>query len=119
MIDINGPDNEAVDEVKALILESLKAWKNYKKRNARWSTAGVSRGSRSAQGTLNSRDLRMWSSCHFNDFIKDDFIPEGDGQVASGSAFLPEPLVLETEEHMLEREQNERDFLDALGEEQV
>ena len=30
-----------MDEVKELILESLKVWKNYKKRNARWSTAGV------------------------------------------------------------------------------
>ena len=32
MIDLNGPDIEAVDEVKALILESVNAWKNYKKR---------------------------------------------------------------------------------------
>ena len=42
----------------------------------------------------------------FNDFIKDDCIPEGDGQVASDSAT---PVVVETEEQMLEREQNERD----------
>ena len=27
---MNGPDIEAVDEVKALILESVKAWKNNK-----------------------------------------------------------------------------------------
>ena len=55
----------------------------------------------------------------FSVFIKDDFIPEGDGQVAtvaSGSAFLPDPVVLETEEQMLEREQDERDVLEALGE---
>ena len=52
----------------------------------------------------------------FNDFIKDDFIPEGDGQVASGSASLPNPVALETEEQGLEREQNERDVLEALGE---
>jgi hypothetical protein len=32
MIDMNGPDIEAVDEVKALILESVNACKNYKKR---------------------------------------------------------------------------------------
>jgi hypothetical protein len=51
----------------------------------------------------------------FNDFIKDDCIPQGDGQVASGSVSLPDPVVLETEEQMLEREQNERDVLDALG----
>ena len=50
----------------------------------------------------------------FNDFIKDDCIPEGDGQVASGSASIPDPVVLETEERMLERQQNERDVLDAL-----
>jgi hypothetical protein len=38
-----------------------------------------------------------------------------DGQVASGSASLPDPVALETEEQRLEREQNERDFLEALG----
>ena len=52
----------------------------------------------------------------FNDFIKDDFIPECDGQVASGSASLPDPVDLDTEEQTLEREQNERDVLEALGE---
>jgi hypothetical protein len=52
----------------------------------------------------------------FNDFIKDDFIPEGDGQVASGSSSLPDPVDLDTEEQTLEREQNERDVLEALGE---
>jgi hypothetical protein len=31
MIDMNGPDIEAVDEVKALILESVNVWKNYMK----------------------------------------------------------------------------------------
>ena len=50
----------------------------------------------------------------FNDFIKDDFIPEGDGQVASGSASIADPVALETEEQTLEREQNERDVLEAL-----
>ena len=39
----------------------------------------------------------------FNDFIQDDFIPEVDGQVASGSASIPDPVVLETEEQTLER----------------
>jgi hypothetical protein len=52
----------------------------------------------------------------FNDFIKDYFIPEGDCQVASGFAFLPDPVALETQEQRLEREQNERDVLEALGE---
>ena len=31
MIDMNGPDIEAVDEVKALILEPVNVWKNYQK----------------------------------------------------------------------------------------
>jgi hypothetical protein len=54
----------------------------------------------------------------FNDFIKDDFIPEGDGQVASGFASLSDlsdPVALETEEQTLEIEQNERDVLEPLG----
>ena len=40
---------------------------------------------------------------------------DGYGQVVSGSASLPEPIALGTEEQTLEREQNERDFLDAVG----
>jgi hypothetical protein len=31
----------------------------------------------------------------FNDFFKDDCIPGGDGQVASGSVSLPDPVVLD------------------------
>ncbi len=54
----------------------------------------------------------------FNDFIKNDFTPEGDGQVASGSVALPDPVPLETEEQRLESEQNERDVLDLLLEKQ-
>ena len=49
-------------------------------------------------------------------FMKDDFIPEGHGQFAPGPASLPDPVVLETEEQSLEREQNERDVLEALCE---
>jgi hypothetical protein len=52
----------------------------------------------------------------FKELIKNDFIPEGDGQVASDSAFLPDPVALKTEEQMLEREQNEHVFSEALGE---
>ena len=37
----------------------------------------------------------------FNDFFKDDFIPAGDGQVPAGSASLPDPVALETEEKTL------------------
>jgi hypothetical protein len=33
----------------------------------------------------------------------------------SGSASLPDPIALETEEQRLEREQNESDVLEALG----
>ena len=36
-------------------------------------------------------------------------------QVSSDSASLPDSVALETEEHRLEREQNEHDVLDALG----
>ena len=82
MIDMNGPDIQAVDEVQTLILESLKAWKNYNKRNARWSTTGVTRGSRSAQGTSNVySQLSGLEDVVFNVFIKDEVIPEGGGQV--------------------------------------
>ena len=52
----------------------------------------------------------------FNDFIKNEFIPEGHGQVASGSATLPDPVALATEEQTLGREQHVRDLLEALGE---
>ena len=69
--------------------------------------------------TLNSRDLRMWFSM-ISRVIKDDFIPESDAQVASGFASLPNPVAFETEEQTLEmlheREQNERDVLEALDE---
>jgi len=55
----------------------------------------------------------------FNDFIKDHFIPEGQGQVESGFASLPDNVALETEEQTLEREKNEPDVLEALGSVQV
>ena len=48
--------------------------------------------------------------------ISSNFIREGDSQVESGSESLPDPVVLETEDEILEREQNERDVFDALGE---
>ena len=48
----------------------------------------------------------------FNDFIEDDFIPEGDGS----ASFLVTLWPLETEEQKLEREQNERDVFETLGE---
>jgi hypothetical protein len=51
-----------------------------------------------------------------NDFIKHHFIEEDDGQVSLGSESLPEPVDLETDEHRLERGQNQHDVLEALGE---
>ena len=66
--------------------------------------------------TLNSRDLRILHDVGFNDFIKDDFIPEGDGQVTSDSVSLPHPVSLETEDQTFERDQKECDVLETLGE---
>ena len=72
MIDLNGPDIETVDEVKALILESVNAWKNYKMRMPSRSSAGVTRPSRSAQGRSNVYShLSGLEDVGFNDFIKD------------------------------------------------
>jgi hypothetical protein len=106
-----------LDEVQEIILESLKVWKTYKKRNATWNTAGVTRGRKRAQVTSSVHSqLFGLEDVVFNDFIKDDFIPEGDGQVVSGSVSLPDPVVFETEEQMLQREQHECDVLDALDE---
>jgi hypothetical protein len=39
----------------------------------------------------------------FNDFIKDDLIPDGDGRAALDSASLPDPIALETEELTLHK----------------
>ena len=80
------PDIHAMDEVKALILESVNEWKNYRKRMAVRSSTGATRPSRSAQGRSNVySQLSGLEDVGFNDFIKDFFIPEGDGHVASGS----------------------------------
>ena len=79
-------------------------------------SAGVTRPSRSAQDRSNVySQLSGLEDLVFIDLIKNDFIQEGDGQVASASASLPDPVALETEEQRLEREQNEHDVLEALG----
>jgi hypothetical protein len=72
---------------------------------------------KSSQGRINvSSQLSGLEDVVFNDFIKDDFITKGDCEVASGSASLPHPVVLETEEQRLERVQNENVLLlEALG----
>ena len=78
---------------------------------------GASDSRRDEECVLSTQSLGTWGCGFHNDFIQNDCILEGDGQVASGSASLPDPVVLETEEQMLEREQNERDVLsDALDE---
>ena len=67
-------DIQAVHEVKALIPESVNVWKNYKKRMPSRSSAGVTRPSRSAQGTsIVYSQLSGLENVGFNDFIKDDF----------------------------------------------
>ena len=43
-----------------------------------------------------------------DDFIKDDFIPDGDGQVSSGSVSLPDPVALEVEERRGSKESRMR-----------
>jgi hypothetical protein len=73
----------------------------YKKWIPSKSSAGVTRRSRITQDTTQNRSnvYSQFSGLEdviFNDFIQDDFIPEGDGKVASGSESLPDPVVLET-----------------------
>jgi len=98
---MNRPDTEAVDEVKTLILKSVNTWKNYKKRVSPRGSQGAC-APRSAQTTSNVySQLSGLEDVVFNDFIKDDFIPEGHGQVTSGSESLPDPVALETEEQMI------------------
>ena len=93
-----------MDEVNTPILESVNVWKNYKKRLPPRDSQGT-RVSRNVHTTRNVySQLSGLEDVVFNDFIKDDFIPEGDGQVEVGSESLPDPVTLETEEQTLERE---------------
>ena len=87
----------------------VNAWKKYKDRGRQGA-----RAPRSATRNVYSQ-LSELEDVVFNDFIKDDFIPEGGGHVASGSASLADPGALETEVQTLEREQNVRDVLEAMG----
>ena len=78
---------EAVDEVKAILLESVNTWKNFEKRMTSRNSTGVTLPRRNTQGKSNVySQVSGLEDVVFNDFIKDDFIQEGDGQVASGSA---------------------------------
>jgi len=104
-----------LDELKTLILESVNVWKNSKKRMLSRRSANVTRPSRSVEGTSTVYSQYSGLDVGFNDFIKDDFILEGDGQVALGSASIPDPVALETEEQRLERAQNECEVVEALG----
>ena len=80
---MNGPDTEAVDEVKALILKSVNTWKNY----CQLREVGVIKGQRPSDEECLLSQLLGLEDVVFNDFIKDDFIPEGRGQVASAVRF--------------------------------
>jgi len=110
MIDMNGPDIEAVDEVKSQSLESVHGQMEELQEEG----AVKGQSTRGRQGVRVTRSVHTTRNVYsqlsgledvsFNDFIKKDFIPEGHGQVASGSASLPDPVALETEEQTLERE---------------
>jgi hypothetical protein len=84
-------DIEAVDEMKTLILESVNALKNCKKRMLSRSSAGVTRSNRNAQPPRCRSNaysqLSGLEDVFFNDFIEDDsdFIPEGDRKRAEGA----------------------------------
>ncbi len=80
------PDIQAIDEVKVLMLESVNVWKNYRKWMLLSSSTGATRPSRRAQGRSNVyTQLSGLEDVGFNGFNKNFFIPEGDGQVTSGS----------------------------------
>ena len=67
--------------------------------------------------TLNSRDSRMRFSMISSRIIAfQTEVMVKSRLVLHGSASLAAPVVLETEEQMLERQQNELDVLEALGE---
>ena len=79
------PDIQAVHKVKALILESVNAWKNKKNRVPSRSSQGARAPSppKSAHATRNVyAQLSGLENVVFDDFIKDVFIPESHGQVA-------------------------------------
>jgi len=117
--------------LNALILEAVNAWRNYKKRCLQGAvqvspalllegtsscSAGVTTRSAQDQSRINVYcQLSGLEDVVMNDFIKDDLIPDGDGQVATGFASLLDPVALETEEQRLEREKNERAVFYAVG----
>ena len=53
---------------------------------------------------LRTRPLTTSETSSEHNTHQSDLIPHDDGQVASGSVSLPDPVVLETEEQTLERE---------------
>ena len=66
--------------------------------------------------TLNSRDLRMCSSIISSRMISFQKVMVKSSQVLYPFLRSHDPVVLETEEQMLEREKNERVVLDVPGE---
>ncbi len=81
IIDMN--DIQAVNEVKTLILESVNSWKNYKYKCTGCRQGAVKGPVRPEAHTTKNVYSQLSGLEHaaFNDFIKDDCIPEGDGQV--------------------------------------
>ncbi len=84
MMDMSGPDLQAVlivDQMKELILESVNLWKNVQEVdavNSAWGTVQVylERAGAHRAEVIYSQ-LSGLEDVVFNDFSKDDFIPEG------------------------------------------
>jgi hypothetical protein len=85
----NGPGIEAIDKVKALILgQCVKELQDEDAVKEQYRC-------NSTEQERTGQKLCLLSGLEnviFNDFIKNDFIQEGDGQVASGSTSLPDPV---------------------------
>ena len=86
MNDMNGPDIQAVDDEKALMLE-LSMRRRITRRGCRQGAMQVSPvrpgAPRSAQAMSNVYSQRLGlEDVVVDDFIKDAFIPDGDAQVA-------------------------------------
>jgi hypothetical protein len=98
-----------VCDVSSEYAHSVNELRNYKKRVSSRNSTGVFRACyhRRAQNQgKNNVDYQLFGLedvVMMNDFIN-YLIPEDDGQVASGSVSLPDPVVFETVEQTLEKE---------------
>ncbi len=99
-----------VCDVSSEYAHSVNEWRNYKKRVSSRNSTGVFRAyyhRRAQNQNKNNVDYHLFGLedvVMMNDFINNDLIPEDDGQVASGSVSLPDPVVFETVEQTLEKE---------------